>query len=100
MTQAIPDRASWLTIDELEEVILNATLFLPVKGTGMPRYIAEKIAKASAEKGRRAQALTAPDIMRATCAGCIGSSFDTRFQCAGCVNCSKYEPKESQDGVH
>ena len=50
MMQAVPDRAAWLTIDEMEEVILNAILHLPVRGTGMPRYIAEKIAKASVEK--------------------------------------------------
>ena len=29
-----------------------------------------------------------------SCTGCFGSSFDTRFQCAGCVDHSKYEPKE------
>ena len=84
-TRATLDRAAWLTIDEMEEVILDATLSLPVKGTGMPRYIAEKIAKASIAKKVRITA----------CAGCFGSSFDTRFQCSGCVDHSKYEPKEN-----
>ncbi len=50
MTKAVPDRAAWLTIDEMEEVILNAILHLPVRGTGMPRYLAESIANASVEK--------------------------------------------------
>ena len=50
----VPERAAWLTIDEMEKVILNVTLHLPVKGTGMPRYIASKIAEASLAKGIRA----------------------------------------------
>ena len=50
----VPERAAWLTIDEMEKVILNVTLHLPVKGTGMPRYIASKIAEASRAKGIRA----------------------------------------------
>jgi len=29
-----------------------------------------------------------------SCAGCIGASFDTRFQCAGCVNFSKHESEK------
>lgn len=50
----VPDHAAWLTIDEMEEVILNVTLHLPANGTGMARYIASKIAKASLAKGIRA----------------------------------------------
>ena len=50
----VPERAAWLTIDEMEEVIQNVVLRLPVKGTGMPRYIASKIAEASLAKGTRA----------------------------------------------
>ena len=62
MTKAVPDRAAWLTLDEMEEVILNAILHLPVRWDGMPRYIAEKIAKASAEKALIEKMLIIPNM--------------------------------------
>ena len=52
----VPDKAAWLTIDELEDVVTAVVSDLPVRGTGMPRYIAEKIARASVEKGRALRA--------------------------------------------